>query len=90
MRAREAVKEFGLSLDSVAMEYRDAKRLVRGRSLIEPARYYAAKRLLDIPRISVSEVYLEMIRAKRNEGCSERYLQDLESRVGKFARSSRR
>ncbi len=40
-RAREAVKEFNLALDSVANEYRDAKRLIRGRSLIEAAQYYA-------------------------------------------------
>ena len=32
VRAREAVKEFGLAWDSVATEYRDAKRLLRGGS----------------------------------------------------------
>ncbi len=86
-RARETVKEFGLSLDSVANEYRDAKRLVRGRSLVEVARYFAAQNLLDLPCKTVTEVYEEMLKAKRAEGLSERYLQDLVSRVGKFAAS---
>src|SRR5438309_2231597 len=85
-RACEFVKEFGLSLDTVAAEYRDAKRLVRGRNLVPVAQYFASKNLLDIPKMTVSEVYTEMLRAKKDEGCSERYTQDLESRVGKFAR----
>ena len=86
-RAREAVQEFGLSLDSIANEYRDAKRLVRRKSLVEVAQYYAAQNLLDLPRKTVTEVYQEMLKAKRAEGLSERYLQDLESRVGRFAAS---
>ncbi len=86
VRARETIAEFGLSLDSVAVEYRDAKRLMRGGSLLEAARYYAAQRLQDIPRKTVTEVFDEMLKAKREEGLSERYLNDLDSRVGRFAR----
>ncbi len=41
VRAREGVAVFGLGLDTIAFEYRDAKRLVRGGSLVEAARYYA-------------------------------------------------
>jgi hypothetical protein len=37
VRAREAVAEFGLALDTIAFEYRDAKRLVRRRSLVDVA-----------------------------------------------------
>jgi hypothetical protein len=84
VRAREAVAEFGLALDTVASEYRDAKRLVRGGSLVEAAGYYARQRLLDIPKKTVADVYDEMIKAKKAEGCSDRYIRDLESRVGKF------
>ena len=90
VRAREAVKEFGLALDTAASEYRDAKRLIRGRSLVEVARYYAAQRLLDLPAKTVTEVYQEMLQTKRSEGLSRRYLKDLESRVGRFARDFQR
>ncbi len=86
VRAREAVAEFGLAVDSAAVEYRDAKRLIRGGSLLEAARYYAAHRLHEIPRKTVTEVFTEMLTAKREEGLSERYLADLDSRVGRFAR----
>lgn len=87
LRARDAIQEFGLALDTAASEYRDAKRLVRGGSLIEAARYYADQQLLDLPSKTVETVYQEMLKAKREEGLSERYIQDLESRVGKFAQN---
>lgn len=85
VRASETIKEFDMTLDSVAIEYRDAKRLLRGGSLLEAARYYAAQKLRDIPKRTVEEVFDEMLKAKRAEGLSKRYLQDLDSRVGKFA-----
>lgn len=85
VRSKDAVAEFGFTLDSAAIEYRDAKRLLRGGSLLEAAQYYATHRLHEIPRKTVNEVYEEMLKSKRAEGLSERYLQDLESRVGRFA-----
>ena len=39
-----------------------------------------------LPNKTVQQVYGEMIKAKRAEGLSERYIQDLESRVGKFSK----
>jgi integrase len=85
IRAREAVSEFGFSLDTMAVEYRDARRLLRGGSLLDAARYYAAHHLHDIPSRTVTEVYAEMLKAKQQEGLSKCYLDDLESRLGKFA-----
>jgi integrase len=84
VRAREAVAEFGLALDTIAFEYRDAKRLVRRRSLVDVADYFARQNLLELPSKTVADVYSEMLKAKKAEGCSERYVQDLESRVSKF------
>lgn len=84
VRAKEALAEFNLAVDSAAIEYRDAKRLLRGGSLLEAARYYSEHRLYDLPRKTVAEVFEELLKAKRAEGLSERYLQDLDSRVGQF------
>ena len=84
VRAKALLAEFGMSLDTIAAEYRDAKRVIRGGSLVEAAAYYARQRLLDIPKKTIKEVYDELITAKRAEGCSDRYIWDLESRVGKF------
>lgn len=86
-RAKDVVKEFGLALDSVAVEYRDAKQLLHGGSLIEAARYCAANKLHEIPPKTIEEIFEEMIQAKRDEGLSDRYIRDLESRLGSFART---
>jgi integrase len=84
VRAREAVAEFGLALDTIAFEYRDAKRLVHRRSLVDVADYFQRQGLLNLPKKTVSDVYTEMMKAKKADGCSERYTDDLESRVSKF------
>src|SRR5512133_3635467 len=56
VRAREAVAEFGLALDTIAFEYRDAKRLVRRKSLVDVAESYVRTHVLDAPTKAVSEV----------------------------------
>ena len=53
-------------------------------SLLEAARYYAAHKLHDIPEMTVPEVVKEMLKAKRDEGLSQRYLRDLELRMAHF------
>ena len=63
-----------LSLDVATDEYREAKQILKGGSLVEAARYYASKRMLNVPAKPVKEVVGEMIKAKRSEGCSERYI----------------
>jgi integrase len=87
VRAKAAIEEFGLALDTVAFEYRDAKRLVNNMSLVEMADYVSRKKVLNLPKKSVDEVYTEMIVAKKAEGCSTRYVEDLESRVSKFVQA---
>ena len=84
-RAKNALAEFNQSLDTIAHEYRDAKRVVNGISLVEVGQYYASQRLRDIPRKTVAAVFAEMMKAKRDEGLSERYLEDLDNRLGRFA-----
>ena len=86
VRASAALAEFGLSLDTAAAEYRDAKRLLRGASLVEAARFYASQKLREVPRRTVTEVFQEMLKSKRDEGLSDRYLGDLETRLGRFAK----
>ena len=86
VRARNSITGYALSLDTAMSEYREAKGILKGGSLVEAARYYASKKVMDIPAKPVKEVVEEMLTAKRGEGCSERYIQDLDSRCGKFAR----
>jgi integrase len=86
VRATSTLAEFDLSLDSIAFEYRDAKRIAKRISLVDVAQYYAQHKLRDLPNKTVSEVMEEMLKAKRDEGLSQRYLQGLDSRIGRFAK----
>jgi integrase len=84
VRARNTIEGYALSLDTAMAEYIEAKRILKGGSLVEAARYVVEKQVLNIVEKPAKDVLDEMIKAKRNEGCSERYIQDLESRCGKF------
>ena len=86
VRARNTMQGYALSLDTAMAEWREAKELLKGGSLVEAARYFSSMKVMDVPAKSVQVVLEEMVKAKRGEGCSERYIQDLESRCGKFAR----
>ncbi|HWQ92426.1 MAG TPA: hypothetical protein VN673_12195, partial [Clostridia bacterium] len=86
VRAKNSINGYALSLDTAMAEYREAKELLKGGSLVEAARYFASKQVLNAPMKEVKVVVEEMIQAKRAEGCSERYIEDLESRCGKFAK----
>ena len=87
VRARQAVAEFGLALDTIAIEYRDARRLVDGTSLVEAARFYAKQNPTRMPKKFVPEVVAEMITAKEADGMSTVYVTDLRNRLGRFAKA---
>jgi len=86
VRAQSALAEFKLGLDSIAVEYRDAKRIAKGKSLVDVAQYYAQNKLRDLPNKTVAEVLEEMLKAKRDEGLSEIYIRDLRNRGKIFAK----
>ena len=83
-RAKHAVKAFGLPLDAVANEYKDARKLLNGVPLIEAARFYEKHNLRGIKRTSVAVAVDEMIAAKARKGVSDVYLADLRYRLGAF------
>src|SRR5262249_15790878 len=56
VRSRNSIQGWAQSLDTAAAEYREAKEIVKGRSLVEVARYFASKNLLDLPDKTVGEV----------------------------------
>jgi len=86
VRGRNLIQGYASSVDAALAEWREAKELLKGGSLVEAARYYASKKVMNLPKKTVQEVFNEMVKAKRGEGCSERYIDDLTSRCGKFAR----
>jgi integrase len=83
-RAKDAVKDFALPLDSVAIEYSEARRLLDDVSLLDAARFYARHHGNGIKRKSVAPAADEMIERKRKKGVSKLYLDDLRYRLGVF------
>jgi integrase len=83
-RAKDELKEFDLPLDKVAIEYKDARRVLNGVPLIEAARFYEKHNLRGIKRENVALAVDEIIAAKTTKGVSEVYLADLRYRLGAF------
>jgi integrase len=83
-RALDAVKEFNLPLDAVAIEYNEARKLLDGVPLVDAARFYARHHWRGLTRKTVGAAVDEMIAAKTAKGVSEVYLADLRYRLGAF------
>jgi integrase len=86
-RALDAVKEFDLPLDAVAIEYSDARKLLDGVPLVDAARFYARHHGRGIKRKPVADAVDVMLAAKTAKGVSDVYLADLRYRLGTFAQA---
>ena len=86
-RALDAVKEHGVPLDAVALEYSEARKLLDGVPLMDAARFYAKHHGLGIKRKAVSDAVDEMIATKGIGKRSKVYLDDLRYRLGAFKRA---
>jgi hypothetical protein len=86
-RAKDAVKDFALPLDAVAIEYNEARELLDGIPLLDAARFYARHHGKGIKYKSVALAVDEMIATKDRKGVSEVYLADLRYRLGVFKES---
>jgi integrase len=83
-RALDAVKDYCVPLDAVALEYSEARKHLAGVSVVDAAKFYARHHGKGIKQKPVSEAVEEMIAAKRLGGVSEVYLNDLRYRLGVF------
>jgi integrase len=84
-RAVEAVREHSVPLDAAALEYSEARKILDGVGLVDAARFYARHHGRDIKRKAVVDAVREMIEAKKRDGVSDVYLNDLRYRLGAFA-----
>ena len=81
------IRPTGRSLESAATEIAEAVKMLGNRtSLVEAVRFYVKHHPTSLPKKTVREVVEEMIAAKKADGMSARYVSDLESRLGRFAR----
>jgi integrase len=83
-RAVEALQPSGVSLDVAAIQFAEAKALLGGVSLMEAAQFYAKRHANTITGKTVAEAVAEFIVAKTAAKRSDRHLQDIKYRLGKF------
>jgi integrase len=81
------LKPLQIPLATAIEEYLAAKKIES--SLVTAAKHYRETHSTKLPEKTVTEVYLEILQAKRKDGASKAYLIDLKSRLGHFSRDFR-
>lgn len=87
LRACEAVRPLGLSLDTAAQDYAAAVKALDGKPLQEAVKYYLRMHVQTNggPPKSVADVVALLVEEKRKRKKSGRYVDDLEDRLTRFA-----
>ena len=75
--AVEALKPLGVTLPAAVAEYIAARKEIGNRALAEATSFFARQACLDLPPKSLAEIAQEMLHAKRADGVSLRYRQQL-------------
>lgn len=91
LHALGLLEPFQTRIDVAVSEYAEARKAVGASgSLLEAARFFAKHHPASLPRRKVRQVLDELLQAKRADHKSERYVSDLDSRLGKFAEAFNR
>jgi len=86
VRAVEILRPLGIPLEVAVSDYVELVKMVGGqrRRLPEAFRSHLARNPISLPDKSVTDAVTELLERKKAVGSSERYLQDLASRLGRF------
>ena len=87
VHAMQELQPLGVPLHSAISEFVAASRALSGRSILEAAKEYAARHMHEIQPRRASEVFEEMMAAKKQDGLSQRYLLSLRSHLSRFVAS---
>jgi hypothetical protein len=86
LAARDLLAPLKIPLHDAVRDYVAARRILQNEPLLPAARFYVEHAHKKLPARTVQEVYDEFKQIKRADGVSVRYLQDIQSRLGRFAR----
>jgi len=88
LQAVEALHPHGMPLGVAAAEFAQAMTILKGRgSVVEAARHFAAVRGGEIKPVSVRALVDDLVRTRKANHASKRHLDDLRSRLERFASS---
>jgi integrase len=92
-RARELLRPTGKSLELVCSEYAEAHNLFTESTLdaprstlLEAVRYYLSHAITTTASRTCPEILAELLAARKADGAAQNTLDDLDSRLGRFAR----
>jgi len=86
-RALEAIRTLRMPLDAAAIDYAEARKILKNNSLMDAARFYMRHHGHGITGKSVSEALQAFLEAKSKAQRSDLYLKDIRQRVGAFAKA---
>jgi integrase len=89
LAARDLLAPLKIPLYDAIRDYVAARRILQNEPLLPAVRFYVERAHQKLPSRTVQEVYDEFKQVKRADGASVRYLQDIQSRLGRFARDFR-
>jgi integrase len=88
LRAHEVLDPIGISLDLAANEYAQATNILQGRgSILEAARFFLTSNAGDIAPIQTMDLVNHLIETRTQNHASKRHVQDLRSRLTRFAKA---
>ncbi len=87
VEAERACVQTGLPLHTIAHEYARAFEILGGAHIVEAARHYKKTVDVDLPLVSATEAFENFRAAKEAEGMSKKYLEDIRTLLGDFARN---
>lgn len=85
LHSRSLAATLGIPLHTAIEEYVAVKKLLDGKSVLEAVQYYLTHAHRELPRRLVSDLQQDFLKQHKADGSSERYLQDIRSRLGRFA-----
>lgn len=85
LHAKRALARIGVPLHDAIQDYVAAREILNDEPLLPAVRFYAERAHQQLEEKSVAEVVADFLKIRKQDGCSERYLQDIRSRLGRFA-----
>ncbi len=85
LHAKRALARIGVPLHDAIQDYVAARDILKNEPLLPAVRFYAEHGHQRLTKKSAEEVVADFLKIRKQDGCSERYLQDIRSRLGRFA-----
>jgi integrase len=88
LRASEKLKPFGVHIEAAAVDYAEALKILDGRTtVLEAVRCFARTLTVVRHEKTVQQVVDELIQTRQKDGSSVRHIDDLRSRLERFAKT---